>query len=266
MKTTWPVSIAACFIFLFLANPAQVLAQVKINEFSSENGADWVELYSSEEVDISGWILRDNATTKVATIPNGIKIGPNTNQFYIIEAGNRLNKDGDVIILYKQDDSTQVNQISYGSQEDLCAPEAGQTAGRLPDGSDKITRFAAPTKGQANLVAEAPCPSPSPSPTSSASPAVNPSPEAQASPSPAPLASKSPIPSPKASASPSPEPEPEPTPEEKIIEENSQVLGASDSAKPTNPYRVAFVLIGLGLALIGGSIWGIMKHGKVAKS
>ncbi|MEK7513497.1 MAG: hypothetical protein AAB580_01255, partial [Patescibacteria group bacterium] len=107
-----------------------------------------------------------------------------------------------------------------------------------------------------------PLPSPSPSP----SPEVSPSPAAQASqsPVPSPIASKSPIPSPKASASPTPEPKP--TPEEEIIEEIPEVLGATDTAKPTNPYRVAFVLIGLGLALIGGSIWGIMKHGKVAKS
>jgi hypothetical protein len=209
MPKAWPVFLTAFFFFFTPVIP--LFAQVKINEFSSETSADWVELYSTEDVDISGWILRDTANSRIETIPKGTKIGPATNKFFVIGAGNRLNKDEDSIKLYREDDSTAVDQISYGPNEDLCAPEAGQTAGRQPDGTDKITRFIAATEWQANPAEEIACPSPSPSP--SPNPSASPTPSANSSssnsnqsshPSPSPTPNYSPSPSPSTSPSPKP--------------------------------------------------------------
>jgi len=249
MKPAWLVFIGILFIFLFLLLVRPVLAQVKINEFSSETSDDWVEFYSMEDVDISGWILRDNAASIVATVPKETKIGLGTNQFYIIDAGNRLNKDSDLIKLFKSDDSTLVNQVSYGPQEDLCAPESGQTAGRLPDGSDKFTRFASATKLQSNTAPEIPCPSPSPSPS--------PSPETNPSPSPATSTSSNQM---AASPSPAPSPSALPTPQPSKIyrikeitllnrETPEPVLGTQNS-QPDWQLAIMLLITGTGLLIV----------------
>jgi len=83
-----------------------------INEMSTwETSGDWVELFSPDDVDISGWKLRDSASTIVETVPQGVSIGPSSSKYYVISAGNRLNRDEDTIRLLMTDDSTLVNEI-----------------------------------------------------------------------------------------------------------------------------------------------------------
>ena len=48
-------------------------AQVVINEMSTDGSSDWIELFSSEDIDISGWILKDT-TGEVDTIDSYISI------------------------------------------------------------------------------------------------------------------------------------------------------------------------------------------------
>ena len=154
-------------IFLFWTK--NVLARVVINEFSSSSSNDWVELYSDEDIDISGWILRDNASSIVKAIPKYTLIGPSGSvpKYYVIDASNRLNIDTDKVILLKSDDSTIVDQVSYGGEGKVCAPTGNQTIGRFPDGTGNFVRFSVATDWRENNAPQDPCPTPTPTPTPS---------------------------------------------------------------------------------------------------
>lgn len=167
-------------VFLFLiVLPRQVIAQVVINEFSSATSNDWVELYSDINIDISGWILRDSASSIVKTISQETIIGPSGQvpRYYVIDVGSRLNSDKDKIVLLKSDDSTMVDQISYGSEGEICAPIGNQTIGRSPNGFGAFVRYVLATDWRENNLSQDPCPtptsSPSPSPTSSSTSTPN---------------------------------------------------------------------------------------------
>lgn len=155
-------------VFSFL-QPSLALAQsVVINEFSSyESSGDWIELYSAEDIDISGWILRDLATSRVKVIPEGVTIGPSTSTFYVVDVGARLDRGGDRIILLKSDDVTLVDEVVYGTQGGVCAPGVGESAGRYPDAESVFRIFSSPTKGYSNNTSTSfLCPTPTLSPTS----------------------------------------------------------------------------------------------------
>lgn len=138
-----------------------------INEFESwKSSGDWIELYSFEDIDISGWIIRDNADSAVKRIPDGTSIGPSTNQFFVVEVGNRLNRDNDIIKLLKQDDFTIIDQIKYGIVGEVCMPLENETVGRYPDSNSTVERFKIATRGFTNNDSEFDsCPTPSPIPT-----------------------------------------------------------------------------------------------------
>ena len=248
-------------IFLFSDS---VKAQVVINEFSSfESSGDWVELYAIEDATISGWILRDTATSKMATIPQGISIGPsNTSRFYTINVGDRLNRDGDVIKLLKQDDSTLVNQISYGTQGEVCVPGQGQSVGRYPDANATIDRFSSPTQGASNNNAVLdPCPTPTPSasptPTSSTSPSQTPTSTPTKTPTPIPTPIKTPIPAKIPSPSPTGSPETFVLGKETVFPSPQ----ATENPKAKFPF-LAIIFIILGMGLIGYSVISIIKSAK----
>jgi len=242
-------------------------AQVKINEFYSwETSGDWVELYSSEDVDISGWILRDMASSVVKTFPAGTLIGPGSSQFYIVEAGKRLNKDGDLIKLYQEDDATLVDQVNYGDEGGVCTPSAGQTAGRLPDGSSGVTRFASETKGASNTAAEEPCPSPTPSPSPSPTPTQepDPSPEDNPTPQPSPVVSSSPKTTTTVTTGGTTGGglfDSHDSEEMLLSTEGGEILGmtepeaseATETKKEKNPFLISVILAVLGLGLVGGT-------------
>ena len=163
---------------IFVLFPDLANAQVVINEFSSpESSGDWVELYAIETTDISGWIIRDSAESVVETIPAGTMI--NAAGYYVIEAGNRLNKEEDIVKLLKSDDTTLVDSIPYGADGQVCEAESGQTIGRYPDSNSTIERFSTPSKNSSNSSATlAPCPAPTakPDPTNTPTPTSTPTP------------------------------------------------------------------------------------------
>lgn len=254
-------------VFLTIT-PSKIWAQVKINEFDSwETSGDWIEFYSTEDVDISGWILKDTTST-VKTITAGSLIGPSSSEFFIVEVGKRLNQAGDIIELYQEDGTTLVNQMKYGDEGGVCAPLSGQTAGRLPDGSDNVTRFASATKGTSNTASEASCPSPIPSPSPTPSPTTSPESESEPDPTPSPSPSPTPVVvvSPKVSPKTSTK-KPVTTSlfdshdsEEMLLStEGGEILGstegeeASESGKEKSPYLIPIILGILGLGLIVGT-------------
>ena len=52
-------------LFIFVPN---VSAQVVINEFSSTDSSDWIEIYntsSTDVVNLSGWVIKDTAVSSV---------------------------------------------------------------------------------------------------------------------------------------------------------------------------------------------------------
>ncbi len=243
---------------LFLLNSSVVLAQVKINEFSSyETANDWIEFYATEKVNISNWIIRDSANSIVKTLPEDTWIGSNS-AFLVVNVGNRLNRDRDTIKLLKADDKNIEDQLTYGEDADICAPQSGQSSGRNPDGGETLIRFANVTQGATNNSQEAPCPTPSSDESPSPSPDPSPTPSSS-TPSPSP----SPKPTLKPSPSPTPSPSESPLPEITMAAtESGEVLGTTESAKPKNPYLVSIVLSLLGIVLAGGSGLGFYLQSK----
>jgi hypothetical protein len=253
------------FLLLIFIGPKRLFAQVVINEFSSyESSDDWVELFAYEDTDISGWILRDTATTKVATIPAGIIIGPTqTSSYYVIDAGNRLNQDGDIIKILKSDDSTIVNQLPYGNEGGVCIPGTGESAGRYPDANSTIERFRTPTKGTVNTADFNACPTPTPT----ATPTPTPTPTATSTPTPTPTPTKTLTPTAKSTIVPKPT-----AALAEITEKTEEILGIrnelapqettteskSESVKKKVPVT-AFVLIILGFFIFLLSGFAFLK-------
>lgn len=144
------VIIFSLTLTIFLLLPKTTHAQVVINELSTATSSDWIELYSPDDLDISNWIIRDEATTIVATLPPSTSIGPSTSEFLVIEAGNRFNNSGDTIKLLQPDDSTLIDQITYGNSGGVCKPSDSGSIGRYPDANSTIERFSEHTKNTSN--------------------------------------------------------------------------------------------------------------------
>jgi len=257
------------FVFGYLSIVTEVKAQIVINEFSSyESSGDWVELFAMEDATISGWILRDTATSKMATIPQGISIGPSsTSRFYVINVGDRLNRDGDVIKLLKQDDSILVDQISYGTQGEVCVPGQGQSVGRYPDSNATIDRFSSPTQGTSNNNAAlnpCPTPTPNPSPTPTTSPTSLPAPALAKTPTPTPTRKPTPFPTK------TPVPKPTVTPAGNVLGDvivypspTAEMSEQTESEKKKGQFPfLAVSLVLMGMGLIGFSVLSIIKSSK----
>jgi len=162
-------------VILNLCAAKKIYAQVVINEFSSAASTDWVELYSSEEIDISGWILDDEGTkSDIKVFPQGTQIGPSTNSYLVVETSDRLNNGGDIIYLFNKD-RTEVDKISYGNKGGVCLALANSSVGRYPDANATIERFKSPSKNTTNNNTELdPCPAPTLEPTTTPVPTSKP--------------------------------------------------------------------------------------------
>ena len=150
-----------------------MFASPLINEFSvaPSDKYDWVELYSSESVDISGYKLADE-TGVFETIPASTTLGPGI--YYVVSKYQRLDNEGDTIILKDTQDQT-VDQISYGGEGEVCIPSSEGSIARIPDGGNVYDRLLVNSKGAANSqTATDPCPSPTPIPTNTSAPTPNP--------------------------------------------------------------------------------------------
>lgn len=253
------------FVFLFVF-ASKASAQVVINEFSVSppDKYDWVELYSPEVVNISGWKLADE-TGVFETIPNGKSLGPGI--YYIITKYQRLDNDKDTIYLYDQDDNRK-DVIKYGYPGEVCLPSSDGSIARIPDGGNTYDRLLINTKNQTNgLVVTDPCPTPTPEPTNTPTPTPTPThtststsnPTATPTKTPTPTPTKSPTPKPTTTFSPTSTSEelvlgiqnntvtPTPTPEDKI---------AGEKKFPVFPV----ILIGAGFLCIAGALFFFVKN------
>lgn len=242
-------------IFLFfLVFPTVVSAQVVINEFlpNPSSGEDWLELYSPVDVDISGWILDDEATSDMATIPQGTIVGPSSNVYYTVDVGNRLNQSEDTVSLYTPSKSSLIDSYNYKSN-----PGTDVSYGRTPDGES--WGHCQPTKGNSNTGCYIPTPTPQPTstPTSAPSPTKTPTPVPTKTGTPTPKVT------PKVTSKPSVSPSPMSSPESTglVLGESQAIsLGQSSSPSPTpesgekkNFPIAGMFLIGGGLICIAGA-------------
>ena len=122
-------------------------AAIKVNEVESNGGTpgDWVEFYntSAAEVDLSGFMFRDNDNTRQYVLPAGTKVP--ANGFLVLEEaqfGFGLGA-ADQARLFGADGTTLVDSYSWSAH-------AATTYGRCPDGTGGFTTTAAPTKGAVN--------------------------------------------------------------------------------------------------------------------
>ena len=161
--------LTALAVFFFFKE--QILAQVVINEFAPnpENPPDWVELFNltDEDINLDGWILRDEATSNMAEIKEATI---SAKGFYIVEVGSRLNKSKDTIFL-QNDQGQVVDEYSYHEN-----PGEGISLGRMPDGGD-WGLCQTVTQGNANicvLPTSTPIPTSTPTPTPTKAPTNTP--------------------------------------------------------------------------------------------
>lgn len=155
------------------SSPVIAEGTVVINEFSVSpvDKDDWIEIYSPDNVNISGWILSDKAGD-FATVSPGTQLG--TNHYYVISKYQRLDNDKDVIYLY-DNNRNLIDSIAYGGEGNVCLPSTEGSIARIPDGSNLIDRLKNSTRGFSNgeIVTEA-CPSPTQPPTPTFSPTPKP--------------------------------------------------------------------------------------------
>ena len=234
-------------------------AQVVINEMSTDGSSDWIELFSSEDIDISGWILKDT-TGEVDTIDSDISIGPSTSSYYVIGVSNRLNNGGDIVTLYLPDGSTKKDEIPYGDQGSVCTPTSSGSIGRYPDGNQVVERFVTHSQGVSNNSATlSPCPTPTPIPTQTTTPTPTNAPTSTPTPTPKPTLTPTKTPTPTKASSENSEGNGLSQGESTLgilglRNELSQVVESTGEANPKKPFPVfAGVLVGLGVLLVGVS-------------
>ena len=129
--------------FLLSSDTYAAETSVVLNEiYAPTSSEDWVELYNAggSEIDLSGWELRDAATTPMKTIPDNTRIPPSG--LLVFEVSNRLNNSGDTVRLVDKN-GMEVDRFEYSSST------AGRSFARLTDGKDwQVDQN--PTKGSTN--------------------------------------------------------------------------------------------------------------------
>jgi hypothetical protein len=121
---------------------------VRINEVESSGGApgDWVELTNAgeETVDVSGFQVRDDDDSHVATLPDGTTIA--AGGYLVVDVETEFGfglGGGDTARLFAADGATLLD--SYGWSE-----HAPTTYARCPDGVGEFAVAAAPSRGEVN--------------------------------------------------------------------------------------------------------------------
>ena len=181
-------------VFKLLFSSGTAHAQVVINEISSgSSNDDWVEIYvlpqvSPVPVDLSIYKLTDAAGNE-KVLSNIVDTGG----FVAFDWSNRLNNTGDTIYLYESVTNSQIDEIAYGVEGNLCAPEDSQSIGRTTDGTGSFVRFTSSSKAASNAgMVQLPCPTPTPLHTSTPTP--SPAPTVAPTPSSTPTSTKTPTP------------------------------------------------------------------------
>ncbi|MBX0301500.1 lamin tail domain-containing protein [Cryobacterium sp. 1639] len=123
-----------------------VTPEVSITETESSGGTpgDWVELFNpgAIDVDLTGWIVRDNDDTHTAVLPSGSVIS--AGGYFVVEEGMLGFGLGsaDSARLFAPDGFTLVSSVSWTSH-------AATTWGICPGGTE-LTQMTSSTKGAAN--------------------------------------------------------------------------------------------------------------------
>jgi hypothetical protein len=267
-------------LVLFLVNCKPVSANALINEFSvqPEDKNDWIEIYSPDNLDISGWKVADSSGD-FETIPQGTVIGPSI--YYVVSQYQRLNNQNDTIYLKNPQNEIQ-DHISYGGAGQVCVPFATGSIARIPDGGNVFDRVSTPTKGSSNNSAVLdPCPSPTPVPTSAPTntpnPTCTPTPTNTATPTLAPTSTPKPTPTPTKKPTPPPM---DNSAQNELLKNSTDVsqfryssdeaksdvegvLGASnEGSQNENISPFAYVLFGLGIIFVSVSIYLFIKNRK----
>lgn len=255
------LSTVVLFLLVFLLSVKNISAQVVINEFlpNPSSGEDWVELYSETDLDISGWILDDghNTSTDMATVGQGIVIGPSTSKYYSINVGSRLNQSDDFVYLLKPDRS------NVDSKEYTSAPASDVSIGRYPDGQS--WGMCTPSKNSQNSSCTFPTPVPTATPTSTPNPTSTPTPTSTSTVVPTPVKTLTPKPkatsTPTASPSSSPEVLGETAPPTLSPTQTPESAPGNESNLPIVP----IVLIGLGVLSIAAAFFPVIKNFYLSK-
>jgi hypothetical protein len=129
---------------------AAPLESVVINEFLAHTDlpqVDFIELFnrSTSAVDLSGWILTDDARTNRLRIPQGTLLAAGA--AVVFEEGTlgfRLSSAGETLSLLTPDAMRIVDSVRFVAQEN------GVSTGRSPDGLGNFRRLAVPTPGALN--------------------------------------------------------------------------------------------------------------------
>lgn len=159
--------VTACLIIFGFISTSPVLAQIKINEFSSAGSADWIELYNESDspVDLSGYLLRDSTERNKKELEGEVP-----ERGFLVVEWHSLDQNGDSVIVI--DTVGNKEELVYGT-DGIPAPLAGQSVGRMTDGSADWVVFSNPTKGSSNNgspIFQTPTPTPTVTPTSTKTP------------------------------------------------------------------------------------------------
>ncbi len=196
--------------FLFVSAKTVFASSVIINEFSSANTSDWIELYntSDSEVNLQEWIVKDTTNNAIWDFSSSSIIP--SNGFCTKDVGNRLNNKGDRIQLFQG--AEEKDCVAYGNGNgsfcngkeftDIDESLGGIVVARKPNGTGNWT-FNSSTYGYSNDDTQEPetkvlCYIPSPTPTPTLTPTSSPTSTPTKSPTPSklPTPTKSPTPTP----------------------------------------------------------------------
>jgi len=254
---------------LFFSFPVNISAQVVINEFSSSDSSDWIEFYNTSvnEVDMTGWIVKDTATSSVYEFSNQ-KLP--ANGYCVQGVAKRLNNSGDMVQLLKG--GSQEDCVSYGTgngffcsvSADVVAPIGGETASRNPEG---IGAWVISSATQSLVACESLIPTPEPTLVPTSTPEPTQAPTA----APTPVSTLTPTLTPKKTVKPTKRPTRTSRPnnnQDNSFEE--EVLGIRESLEPSaSPESgesgkgkfsfVSILLIVLGIGFVGLASYPFIK-------
>ena len=158
------------FILLFFLFAVPCLAENKIliNEFLIDPQPQQVEIIntSTEEADISGWIIDDSGGTTYYTVPQSNILHPNS--CLVFSGDFNLNKSSVDIVRLINNSQQLIDSFSYKSSSG-----SGITYQRLPDGTDFWTTGSA-NLGKFNSSTDQACLFPTLTPTPTSTPLLTP--------------------------------------------------------------------------------------------
>lgn len=270
------------WILTFLLLPSHASAALFINEFSSADNPEWVEIYNSgsEQVNLEGWklLFQDNLDTSQKTVFGASDaVGPLTYKIFergYTGTGGWLRNDGDTLILIDSLGNT-VDSIKYGDITGavISLLDAGESAIRNPDGGTSWFVSSTPTSNAPNSM---PAPTSTPTPTSAPNPTSTPTPKPTNTPTPTQKPASSSVTS---TSTPTPKPKNTPTSAAPISQSDEEVvlgiqkddtlttqeeLDTTPSAKTASwkTPTIAAALIIPGLGLVGFSLYSYFQKAK----